>query len=63
MPLLSINDLSRELSVSIELIEDLVKRRIITPHGGRARLGELRFSRNSIPVIRRKIEEYIPANR
>ncbi len=63
MLLLSINELSHELSVPTEVIEDLVERRIITPHGGRARLGELRFSRNSIPVIRRKIAEFVPANR
>ena len=63
MMLLSINELSRELSVPAEVLENLVERRIITPYGGRASLAELRFSRNSIPAIRRKIEEFIPANR
>jgi hypothetical protein len=62
MPLLSINDLSQELSIPKKLIEDLVKRHIITPHGGRARLGELRFSRNTLPKIRKKIEALLAVN-
>ncbi|MFC1538742.1 hypothetical protein ACFL6H_04900 [Candidatus Latescibacterota bacterium] len=60
MPLLSINDLSQELSISKEVIEDLIKKQIITPHGGRARLGELRFSHKIVPNIRKKIEALFP---
>ena len=56
MPLLSLEELSRELSVPTEFIEDLINRHIITPYGGKARLGEPRFSHKTIPNIRKKIE-------
>ena len=55
MPLLSLKELSNELSVPAEFIEDLIKKHIITPYGGRARLGEPRFSHNTIPNLREKI--------
>jgi len=56
MPLLSLKELSQELSVPTEFIEDLINRQIITPYGGKARLGEPRFSHKTIPTIRKKIE-------
>ncbi len=56
MPLLSLKELSQELSVPTEFIEDLINRQIITPYGGKARLGEPRFSHKTIPNIRKKIE-------
>ncbi len=56
MPLLSLVELSNELSVSIELIQDLIDKQIITPYAGRARLGEPRFSHNNISAIRKKIQ-------
>ena len=57
MPLLSVKELSNELSVSTEFIENLIKKRIIIPYGGRARLGEPRFSHRTIPNIRDKIQQ------
>ena len=60
MALLSLKEVSRELSVSIELIEELINKQIITPYGGKARLGEPRFSRNTIPILRKKIESIYP---
>lgn len=58
MTLLSLNELSKELSVPIELIEELIARQILTPYGGKARLGEPRFSRKNIPTIREIIESF-----
>ena len=58
MPLLSLEELSQELSVPTEFIEDLINRKIITPYGGKARLGEPRFSHKTIPNIRKKIETF-----
>ena len=60
MTLLSLKELSNELSVPTEFIEDLIKKQIITPYGGRARLGEPRFSHKTIPTIRKKIETLSP---
>lgn len=59
MTLLSLEELSNELSVPMEFIEDLIEKQIITPYGGRARLGEPRFSRKTIPNIREKIEKLL----
>ena len=56
MPLLSIEELSRELAVPAEFIAELINREVITPHGGRARLGEPRFSSTAIPHIRSKVK-------
>jgi len=58
MALLSLQELSLELSVSIDLIEELIERQIITPYGGKARLGEPRFSRATIPNLRKKIKNF-----
>lgn len=52
MPLLSLEELSKELSVPCEFIRELVDKKIITPYGGRARLGEPRFSTRTLPEIR-----------
>ena len=60
MALLSVMELSQELSVSIELIEEMIDKKIITPYGGKARLGEPRFSKNTISNIRKKIENFQP---
>ena len=55
MALLSLKELSQELYVPIELIEKLIDKQIITPYGGKARLGEPKFSSKNIFVIREKI--------
>lgn len=62
MSLLSLQDVSRKLSVPAEVLEDLIRRRILTPYGGRARLGEPRFDDEAIPSIREKIELLLPQN-
>lgn len=58
MALLSIEELSRELSVSLELIEEMISKEVLTPYGGRARLGEPRFSSTSISDIRKQIQHF-----
>ncbi len=58
MALLSLIELSKELSIPLELIEELISKDIIIPYGGRARLGEPRFSRNSLSFIREKIAHF-----
>jgi len=58
MPLLSLEELSKELSVPCEFIKELIDKEIITPYGGRARLGEIRFSTKTIPDIRTKLQKY-----
>mgnify|MGYP000872182062 CR=1 FL=1 len=55
MSLISIEELSQELSVPADFLADLVTREVIIPYGGRARLGEPRFSRASVPVLRTKV--------
>jgi hypothetical protein len=60
MTLLSLEELSRELSVPLEFITELIKREIITPYGGKARLGEPRFSAKAVPELRDKINSHIP---
>ncbi len=57
MALLSLEELSSELSVPTQLLEELINKHIITPYGGRARLGEPKFSHKTLPAIRKKIEE------
>jgi len=57
MPLLSLQELARELSVSQEYIAKLIDQHILTPYGGRARLGEPRFSSRNLPNIRAKIRD------
>jgi len=58
MALLSIEEVSQELSVSAELIRHLIETHIITPYGGKARLGEPRFSRTTLPSLQKKIEHF-----
>ena len=60
MALLSLEEVSRELSVSIELIRRLIANHVITPYGGKARLGEPRFSRTTLPNLRATIEQHLP---
>ena len=55
MSLISIEELSQELSVPADFLADLVTREVIIPYGGRARLGEPRFSRSSVPGLRSKV--------
>ena len=57
MALLSIEELSQELSVSAEFLEDLISRQVIIPYGGRARLGEPRFSTQALPHLRAMIRD------
>lgn len=52
MSLLSVEELSQELSVSSSHISELIEKNVIVPYGGKARLGEPRFSRRSIAKIR-----------
>ena len=58
MALLSIEEVSQELSVSVDLIRRLIENRIIIPYGGKARLGEPRFAQTMLPSLREKIEHY-----
>ena len=58
MALLSVEELSRELSVPMEFIRDLITHEVIIPYGGRARLGEPRFSAEALPQIRHKMEAF-----
>jgi hypothetical protein len=58
MTLLSVKELSEELSVSTEFIKELIDKQVITPYGGRARLGEPRFSRSTLPALKKKIETF-----
>ncbi len=55
MSLLSVQEVSLQLSVSTDVIEELIEKKIITPYGGRARLGEPRFSSKSLVQIREQI--------
>lgn len=57
MALLSLEELSTELSVPTQLLEELIDKHIITPYGGRARLGEPKFSHKTLPALRKTIEE------
>lgn len=59
MPLLSLEELSRELSVSSDSIQDLIDRRVIVPYGGRARLGEPRFSTRVLPDLRLVLKQHL----
>ena len=55
MSLLSLSELAYELSVSKEYLSKLIKQQVIIPYGGKARLGEPRFSTNNISDIRAKL--------
>ncbi len=63
MALLSIEELSQELSVSEEFLRELITRQVIIPYGGRARLGEPRFSLHSLPHLRNMIKSHLPVKR
>jgi len=63
MALLSIEELSQELSVSEEFLRELITRQVIIPYGGRARLGEPRFSLQSLPHLRNMIKSHLPVKR
>jgi len=58
MPLLSLEEISRELCVSCDIIKELIDRKIITPYGGSARLGEPRFSIRTLPKLREKVHDF-----
>jgi hypothetical protein len=60
MTLLSVEELSRELSVSIELLHELIAKEVLTPYGGKARLGEPKFSRTNIQIIKEKLRPFKP---
>jgi len=59
MPLLSLMELAKELSVSQEIIKKLISQNIITPYGGKARLGEPRFSTKNLSDIRDILRKHI----
>lgn len=59
MPLLSLEDLARELSVSADLIKELIDSKVLIPFGGRARLGAPQFSRSRLPELRATIQTRI----
>ena len=58
MPLISLTDLAKELSVSKESIAKLIDKKILTPYGGKARLGEPRFSTKNLSDIRTKVRNH-----
>ena len=55
MSLLSLSELAYELSVPKEYLSKLIKQQILIPYGGKARLGEPRFSTKKISDIRAKL--------
>lgn len=58
MTLMSVEELSTELSVPEEFLQDLISRQILIPYGGRARLGEPRFSIQALPQLRSTVRSY-----
>ena len=63
MPLFSVTELARELSVPQETITALITQNVLIPYGGRARLGEPRFSTRNLPEIRAKLNNLVVAKR
>ena len=59
MSLLSFEELAEALSVPEELLRELVARKVLIPYGGRARLGEPRFSIQALPHIRDTVQNYL----
>ena len=59
MFLLSLEELALKLSVPSAFIKELIDQKIITPYGGRARLGEPRFSTKSLAELREKLRNHI----
>jgi hypothetical protein len=58
MVLLTLEELSHELSVPCDFIYDLINKKILIPFGGRARLGEPKFSQHNLAEIRSKVQTY-----
>ena len=58
MSLITLDDLSKELSIPSKSIKELIDKKIITPYGGRARLGEPKFSTRTLPEIRAKLKNH-----
>ena len=58
MPLLSLAELAQELSVPQETIARLITQNVLIPYGGKARLGEPRFSRKNLSEIRSKLRAF-----
>ena len=63
MLLLSLEELSVELSISCDFVKELIDKNVITPFGGRARLGEPRFSSRTLPEIRAKLKNHLRLNK
>lgn len=63
MPLFSVTELARELSVPQETITALITQNVLIPYGGKARLGEPRFSTRNLPEIRAKLNNLIATKR
>ena len=59
MPLVSLEELSKELSVPCEYLKELIGKKIIIPYGGSARLGEPMFSTKTLPQIRNKLRNQL----
>lgn len=59
MPLVSLEELSKELSVSSEYLKELIEKNIIIPYGGSARLGKQMFSRKTLSQIRNKLRNQL----
>ena len=59
MPLLSLEELAREIDIPVSIIRELIDDNIIIPHGGRARIGEPRFSFRAVPHIRKQVKLHL----
>ncbi|MBN1292536.1 MAG: hypothetical protein JXB48_11915 [Candidatus Latescibacteria bacterium] len=59
MSLISLNELAKELAVSRESIARLIEQEIITPYGGKARLGEPRFSTKNLTDIKAIVHNHV----
>ena len=59
MPLITIDELSLELSMPRESLIELIDQHVITPYGGRARLGEPRFSTQALPDLKTKLRHHL----
>ena len=60
MSLISLSELAKELSVSQEQLKKLINEKILIPYGGKARLGEPRFSKRNLSQIRAKLNNFFP---
>jgi hypothetical protein len=59
MPLITIDELSLELSMPRESLMELIDQHVITPYGGRVRLGEPRFSTQALPDLKTKLRNHL----